>query len=821
VALTAAQLFARVAVTGAEASVAALKGVSGQVDRTHASLNQISHGTGQLATGLLRIGAIAGTAAIGGLVAAAKVGANFGDQLNVINTIAQKTPTELAGIGEGIRGLAKETGANLTDLTGAYYDLLSAGVKVTDAQNALNLSYKLSRGSLSTTGEAVDFLTTAINSYSLDAKGATRVSDEFAQAVADGKVKLSDIAATFADVAPLARQMGLETGEIAAAYGFLTAKGVPAAEVTTQMSRATLELLKPSQDLLDLQKKTGVNYSEMARTKGLVPTLEAMREAAAKAGIPFQNLFGRIEGFRFALATTGQNFAAFEAEQQRVTNSAGALEKQFSERQGGLAFSLGKIKAAAIDAAISLETGFGPALGRLADKAAAFVNAHGTDFVRVGQQIGEMIDRVTNADWDKIADNARPFVDILRTALDLISKIPPQISLAVVGLAGLNKLSGGLVGAGAGNIAGGLASGLSNILLSKLPKVGGILGAATAQRVFVVNFPPGFGGGPNIGDLAKDGGLARGLVAAFTAAGPAIVAGLGLGALIGAIGLLITQEKDFAQQVTRGEQATAAARGLNPANVQPVEAQTGGPHANALPAGVDIRNYGNAMSGAGVTARDMDKLQNSIVGAGRDTDGHLDSLAGYAAGTLAASKAIPVKLDALHRDFLEQRHVLERSTDPAKIANAARHFAADVLKGAGSTEHTKEGLAALRRQLSNTHDPGLQAVLRAAIAQVAGKLPNREWVDRQLAAAHKIEQGTLSTREKLAAELRIQQALIKAGDATAAHKLDSVISTDRSILAKKRDISVTVKPNPVSLKLDTREVATALVPYSHIFVRAV
>ena len=81
---------------------------------------------------------------------------------------------------------------------------LQEDLKVTDAQNALTISYKLSRGALSTTGEAVDFLTTAINAYGLNQKQTTQTADMFAQAVADGKVKLSEISETFAQVASVA-----------------------------------------------------------------------------------------------------------------------------------------------------------------------------------------------------------------------------------------------------------------------------------------------------------------------------------------------------------------------------------------------------------------------------------------------------------------------------------------------------------------------------------------------------------------------------------------------------------------------------------------
>jgi TP901 family phage tail tape measure protein len=267
----------------------------------------------------------AGAALIGG--ASIKAAADFQESMAIINTIARQTPPELAKTGEGIRALAVETGTSLPDLTSAFYDLLSAGVSTSNAMTVLRLANTLAIGGLATTKQTVDLLTTAINAYGLDMAGAATATDQFALAVQDGKVTADQIAATFANVAPLARQSGIGIDEIAASYAFLTARGVPAAEVTTQMQRALIELLKPHANLIALQKETGINFAKLASEKGLVFALETMRVAADKAGVPFQSLFGRIEGLNFALETTGANFKGYSTEldkMQSLTQRTGA-----------------------------------------------------------------------------------------------------------------------------------------------------------------------------------------------------------------------------------------------------------------------------------------------------------------------------------------------------------------------------------------------------------------------------------------------------------------------------------------------------------------
>ncbi len=293
--------------------------------------------TGLIAGAMRGVGvaglAIGASVAVGTAVAV-KAAGDFQDQMAIINTIAHQTPEELAKTGDGIRALATSTGEPLDTMTSAFYDLLSAGVKSGDAMRVLQLSTTLGIGALASTKETVDLLTTAINSYHLTTSQAARVTDMFALAVQDGKVTAAQISSTFADVAPLAAQMKIGIDEVSATYAVLTSRGVPAAEAMTQMNRAMVELQKPNADLQGLMDKTHLNFAKIAGEKGLVVALETMRKAAEENGVPFQNLFGRLEGFKFALATTGPNFATYGAELEKMHNANGTAAAQAEERMG-------------------------------------------------------------------------------------------------------------------------------------------------------------------------------------------------------------------------------------------------------------------------------------------------------------------------------------------------------------------------------------------------------------------------------------------------------------------------------------------------------
>lgn len=517
--------------------------VSGSLRGLSASAGQVGRGVGKVGLGLARIGTIAATTFAAGIATAAKIASDFESQLNVINTIARENEAGLGAIGEGIRKIARDTGAPLEDLTAGYYDLLSAGIKVADAQAVLTTAQKFGVGALATTNEAVNLLTTALNAYSLDASQAGTVADQFAKAVELGAVHADEIAASFANVAPIASQFGIGLDEVAAAYGNLTLQGTAASEVSTQMARAIIELNKPSADLLKLQKKTKKVYADVAAEKGLHVALQELRDDAAKAKVPFQDLFGRIEALKFAYQVTGDKGAGFAATLDKVQHSAGTVNDQFAERTKGLNYQLGRLKSNLIDAAITVGEGLTPALARLADKVTAFVEANRGNLKQLGTDVGKFIDGI---DFDAVVKAGQSFVDVLRVALDVVKKIPPEIIAATAGFLTLNKLSGGLIGQGVGDIVGGLGSAITRGAAARLPGVGALF----EQRVFVTNWPPGMGLGGGAGGAAAGGGGLLGNVVKATIVA-AVVAG-GLEAGIALAGLNDPRHKTSSGRIFRG-----------------------------------------------------------------------------------------------------------------------------------------------------------------------------------------------------------------------------------------------------------------------------
>lgn len=425
-------------------------------------------GLSNVAGNLTKLGVAAAGIGVAGLAGAVKVAADFESQLNIINTVAAKSPEELAKIGEGIRKMARETGAPLADLTQGFYDLVSAGIEASQAQRVLAASNTLAIGGLATAAEGVDLITTALNSYGVAAKDqgreSERFADIFAKAVERGKVTAAELAATFAQVGPLANTMGIEIEELAAGYAQMTAKGVPAAEAATQMNSAMVAFLRKTGPLKKLEKQTGRNYAAIAGRKGLAAAYEQLGKDAEKAGVPLIELVGRKEALQFALATTGDAMKGYTANLDAMQNAEGTAARQMAERQKGLNFQLDKLKANVIDAGIVIGSKLIPKLVPLAERMVKFLQSHEPDIERFGTEIAKGFDKAVQfaekIPWAAIGSGLKTAADWAGKLMDAFLKLPPQAQATIVALAGLNKLSGGAISGIVGELGKGLIKGV-------------------------------------------------------------------------------------------------------------------------------------------------------------------------------------------------------------------------------------------------------------------------------------------------------------------------------------------------------------------------
>lgn len=436
-----------------------LRGLDGAAKRAGQGLKTLG---GLMATA----GKLAAVGAAGVVVGAVKMAADFEAALNTINTVAMATPEALDKIGDSMRKLARDTGTELGDLTAGYYDLVSAGIKTADAQNVLTQANTLGIGALSSTAEAVDLLTTAINTYGGDATKAAAYTDIFAKAVERGKVTASEIASSFANVGPLAASLGVDVAELGAGYARLTAGGTKAGEAATQMASALTALLKKTPGLEALEKATKKNYAAIAGSDGLNVALEQMRTDAKKAGIEIIDLVGRKEALLYILQTTGPNLKAYNADLAAMADAEGTAARQMGERQKGLVPQLKMLKAGLKDAAITIGSALLPKLTPLVKKLNDWLNLDTTqagiaDFAtNLASGFEAVAKWAGTVPWGEIASGLQAAAGFAGNLISVFANMPPQAQATILALVGLNKLTGGAVAGIVGDLGKGIIKGV-------------------------------------------------------------------------------------------------------------------------------------------------------------------------------------------------------------------------------------------------------------------------------------------------------------------------------------------------------------------------
>ncbi len=607
--IQAASLYALVTVAGAERATGQLRGVSNQVDQTQGILNraqaatagwgsQMARGAGQVAGGLVRIGEKAAIAAVVAGGAAAKIAISFEDAFAAVEKTVEGSAGELDAIDQALRKLSTNIPVSFQGLATIASE---AGALNVATKDIVKFTEAVARTSAATVGlsefdasEAFGKLSTVfgLTGDRLDETTGKMVSDYErlgSTLVALGNAGASseaDIIAVTKRFASAGQQAGLSAAEVLGWSSALASLG-PQAEAAGGALQRVFNRTTQNIGLMGVDgiigKNATVKVDAFARVTGMsVKEFVALytRDSSAALQAFVQGLGGldKFEGAR-ALREAGvinqRDILALQAftirygeldRQVRLANKAWAegteLQRVSEERFDTLKSKLTEFKNTVLVGAAAVGDGLTPALGRLVAKAQEFVELHMGDFSKLGRDIGAGLDSIN---WNEVRAGAQVFVDLLKEGFDILKQVPPKVAAIGVGFLGLNKLSGGMLGSGLVNLIAGLGKGVVNVglnALSRVPGVGGAIGAATAARVFVVNFPPGFGAAPGApGAPAAAAGLGLGSIASFAALAmlPVFVTGL-TQAIINA---RFTPE-ELIEKADMERRATEEARGITP-----------------------------------------------------------------------------------------------------------------------------------------------------------------------------------------------------------------------------------------------------------------
>lgn len=346
-AATEAERFGDKAVSGATRAAAANKNVS-------ASTKALTLGYGKLLGAVKSFaGAAAGAFAFGTLINEAR---GFNKALAEVSTLLPSVGDDMDVIGKKSRELANQYGSSAQAQVKAYYQIISAGASdAAEATELLDAANKLAVGGVTDIQTAADGLTSILNSYGMQARDATSVSDSLFVAMKAGKTTIGELAASIGKVSPLAAQTGVSLDELNAAIAALTKGGITTRESVTGLRAILAAVAKPTSEASKMAKQLGLDFSAAAlQSEGFAGFLQNVVDKTGGSTEALSQLFGGVEALIPVMALAGQAGADFETILQQMAEKSGATAEAFDKVAASLDFRFSAALSKLMDIGLAL-----------------------------------------------------------------------------------------------------------------------------------------------------------------------------------------------------------------------------------------------------------------------------------------------------------------------------------------------------------------------------------------------------------------------------------------------------------------------------------
>jgi TP901 family phage tail tape measure protein len=218
----------------------------------------------------------------------------FEHRLAEIQTIAGDLSISTADLSDKILGLSGSLGKDASDVAEGFYQVLSNQVvDAADAFKFLETSEKLAIVTHGKTKDAVNAVSSVMNSYGKDIIEVDHVADILFTTVEQGRLRLADIADILGRVTPLTSRMGVSFEEAAAAIATMTRSGVKADTAVTQLRAVMQKLIKPTDRLKEIFKSWGVvdGAAAIKTFGGLTKVLEKLAQETGHSDAEMADLF--------------------------------------------------------------------------------------------------------------------------------------------------------------------------------------------------------------------------------------------------------------------------------------------------------------------------------------------------------------------------------------------------------------------------------------------------------------------------------------------------------------------------------------------------
>ena len=226
---------------------------------------------GQAKAGLLALA--------GGVYAAGKAFGSFSgfsQGMAEVNTLLDISQTEFRGLSDEILGMTSKLPMAARDLASAEYDIISAGVALSDSTGVLGQAAKAAVAGVTDTKTAVNAGLSVINAYGQGVDQLDETYDILFQTVKSGVTTFPALAQSIGDVLPTARAAGVDFKSVGAAIATMTKAGIKTPRAITALKGALAALSAPTDEAKKAMAALGITWN------GLDGTIKQFAEEAVR-----------------------------------------------------------------------------------------------------------------------------------------------------------------------------------------------------------------------------------------------------------------------------------------------------------------------------------------------------------------------------------------------------------------------------------------------------------------------------------------------------------------------------------------------------------
>lgn len=200
------------------------------------------------------------TAPLAGLgIAATKTAMEFEAQMSRVGAIAGATSEEMDQLKEAALELGASTSKSASEVAVGMEKMAASGYNTNQILAAMPGIIAAAEASGEDMALVTDVVSSALNSFGLEASEATHVADVLAQAANQSSADINDLGYSFSYAAPVAKGLGISLEELAAATGIMADAGIKGERAGTSLRSALLRLSDPPKEARDALNGLGIS----------------------------------------------------------------------------------------------------------------------------------------------------------------------------------------------------------------------------------------------------------------------------------------------------------------------------------------------------------------------------------------------------------------------------------------------------------------------------------------------------------------------------------------------------------------------------------